>query len=704
MPTLVRNKAFALVDEPIPSVNRSTLPPNWVSHLQTKLEVLLRNERGVTTFDSQQFQDKTRLMNDDLNRCLAVIYTVLNDAEVTEDQKKSIASKLDERVRHCTQGFHTGVRSMLEGLTLPKSLDDLLYRVRKDMVGTVAHRIAVKTSAERGSDAYEVHDENYIYIHTKDSFGVHPPNPHDTMLSPTLRTKIDNGSVTRELQATFKPFKAFFVLDKIYERLLSCFYNADYVGPRDADESYTTKTIQACGDVIANIFSDWDLAQERTTAINEKKRLEAQLKELEAAQLARENTAIGEATTQMQQFLDGLCDENRDSSATLPDGVFSVKQQQMRGLFTNADGTEADLLDPETLKTQLLSITDAFANQQNNNLMRHANLTQADINWLTTIRSLYKSSVKRPDNERLELTNTRERITALEEGSIKEFNNAIFKQAPIPQNWVNAGMEEADWDPQYIDIKLDKVRWKLLEKMVRENYITLSDAEHMAYTEHCGNIDAIGEQWLINALSNGLMHLQDTELSSFLSFFSGMSLLRVMSNHPTLSDDEKPRYLEWFVKVSPSNDETKKAVNIFMLENQMAALLSKVNDKKEYYQREVINPTLANEFENLYNRLNEAFTTYQNSARKSADIETATNAWKAEFATEDTQNLMNTHRAWGWSVTRDLLVIATLVGILVRAIQYAVGARHTIFISKTNTAESVDSIIDKFDAVLPTAH
>ena len=275
MPRLA--KAYKLPPQSMPHVDINSLPSHWIQDLKSNLM------RLCSTFSGRRFDDKTQNMPSDLRDCLAVIYVLLHDPKVSEDNKTAIAVKLNERVQHCNDGFHTGVRSLLEALVAPKNIDDLLYRVRKEMVGQVARSIASNIEdITRG--IYEVHDENMVWRCAENAYyGVRTPNPYDDYSSEPLKLQMWRGSVTDKLRTAFKPFKAFFALNKVLEELKNSLYNAGYPGRHEADEPYTSETLQGCGDVIANIFPDWSIVQERTRAMTQKNALDKQLQTIKTA-------------------------------------------------------------------------------------------------------------------------------------------------------------------------------------------------------------------------------------------------------------------------------------------------------------------------------------------------------------------------------------------------------------------------------------
>ena len=105
---------------------------------------------------------------------LKVIYDNLTRADVSsmalESEKKTIAEKLRDQAAACDTGFHDSVNMILERYNLPKSFEELVYRVRHNIVSKVASQFA-----------NEVHANNYVYtIANNYGFGVHKINPHDT--------------------------------------------------------------------------------------------------------------------------------------------------------------------------------------------------------------------------------------------------------------------------------------------------------------------------------------------------------------------------------------------------------------------------------------------------------------------------------------------------------------------------------------------
>lgn len=102
-------------------------------------------------------------------QALSVVAARFNDPDILESEKKLIADKLQERAENCTPGFHNGVNAIVDGFYLAESINDLLYRVRQDIVTRMATQLTD-----------EVHTNNRCFVVASTSgYGVHPINDDD---------------------------------------------------------------------------------------------------------------------------------------------------------------------------------------------------------------------------------------------------------------------------------------------------------------------------------------------------------------------------------------------------------------------------------------------------------------------------------------------------------------------------------------------
>ncbi len=147
---------------------------------------------------------------------LKVIYERFIRSETTDSEKSLIALKLDERVEHCTPGFHNGVNAIVEGLYLAKNMNDLLYRVRRDIVDRMASQLTD-----------EVHANNRCFtVAFKSGYGVYPLNEGDI-----YRGDISDSEIATKLATAFSnKMNLPEILQGLEDQLLGQLSNTGYEG------------------------------------------------------------------------------------------------------------------------------------------------------------------------------------------------------------------------------------------------------------------------------------------------------------------------------------------------------------------------------------------------------------------------------------------------------------------------------------------
>jgi hypothetical protein len=244
MPTLNPDLAYKLpAKRHAAAVLSSPLPNNWLEQLveytidclSPKPTYNFRKKMSDHIGSASTYQHKDLLIKN-----LKAIYPVMMDDQVSQDNKASIASKLVERAESCTPGFHNGVNSIVDGFIRPESLDDLLYRIRHDIIS--------KTASAIDND---VHVNNRFYtIAQNNGYGVYPPNPDDGH-----RGVIEDLIISYKLKEAFaRDFRMFSILNDLESQLRS---ELLYIGyPKSSEQGYEPDIMDKLLDFLTTLFKE----------------------------------------------------------------------------------------------------------------------------------------------------------------------------------------------------------------------------------------------------------------------------------------------------------------------------------------------------------------------------------------------------------------------------------------------------------------
>jgi len=168
--------------------------------------------------------DSTYALKNTVLQGLKIIFDKLENPNTSESEKKIIALKLQERAEECTPGFHNGVNAVVDSFYAAKNINDLLYRVRHDIVTRVASQL---------SD--DVHVNNRCFVRADIlGYGVHALNPDDRYLN-HLSDKVPDHKIEEALQTAFKKeCRVLPMLQGLEDQLRGQLDSSGYEGPKDA--------------------------------------------------------------------------------------------------------------------------------------------------------------------------------------------------------------------------------------------------------------------------------------------------------------------------------------------------------------------------------------------------------------------------------------------------------------------------------------
>ncbi len=183
-------------------------------------------------------------------RGLKVIYDRFMAPDTKDSEKTMIALKLQERSEECTPGFHNGINEIMDGFFLAKNLDDLMYRVRQDIVARAATQI---------SDDDHVNNRCF-YVAEQAGYGVRPIHRDDPYLYYKSEI-IPNAMIRSALQSAFaRELRVFRVLQALEDQFYGQLSRAGYEGLKA--EGYPPDEIEAIESQLMHLFKDTPEVQE----------------------------------------------------------------------------------------------------------------------------------------------------------------------------------------------------------------------------------------------------------------------------------------------------------------------------------------------------------------------------------------------------------------------------------------------------------
>lgn len=161
---------------------------------------------------------------------------LLHSADLTPDEKYSIAIKATDSLDACTEGFQNRLFDILTSRALPQSFDDLLSRIRKEIV----HQTAM-SNIKGESRGYEVHAYNYFFtLAESEGYGVPSISKGDRYTSRTLTAT----GIRKLLKTAFqRKYEFFAILNAMENEMRSALAGSGFTGRKDAGKECCVFTI-----------------------------------------------------------------------------------------------------------------------------------------------------------------------------------------------------------------------------------------------------------------------------------------------------------------------------------------------------------------------------------------------------------------------------------------------------------------------------
>ena len=349
MPTLNPNLAYKLPPARKAPVVSASLPEDWMSKLIQSIE---GNLESAPSFDLADRLNEhvggasTYGMKAQIMEGLSAIYPVMMDAKTSRDQKTSIAFKLIERVENCTAGFHDGVNSIVDGFESPQSLDDVLYRIRHDIVSKTANQTTD-----------EVHGNNRFFTVAQiEGFGVRALNPGDVYSG-----HIPDATIHEKLTAAFnRDYRLFSILRGMEDQVRSELLKLEYTGEREA--GYEPAVMDKFVNFLTTLFHDSPAVMKQREAIALQQEYEQRIQNF----MRPMRQAVGEIISELKnqnfvdalitnsfpetlkpKYINGLDDDKKKRIAGIQDNYAQfIKSEDMQSLSARMNESTADRISP----------------------------------------------------------------------------------------------------------------------------------------------------------------------------------------------------------------------------------------------------------------------------------------------------------------------------------------------------------------------
>ncbi|MDF1683177.1 MAG: hypothetical protein P1U36_00825, partial [Legionellaceae bacterium] len=202
---------------------------------------------------------------------LKLVADKLHDTDTEDSEKTIIALKLQERAENCTPGFHNGINEIVEGFYMADNLQDLLFRVRQDIVSRLATTLTEDT-----------HANNHIFAMAENlKYGVRAINRQDIYIN---TNRLDEHIIEEKLKEAFKKNLGLFgMLQGVEDQLKGQLMSLGYEGVQS--EGYKHGTTDKLFDYFMRLFKDTDTVNNYTIA---KTDLESTRKKAEEARTEAE--------------------------------------------------------------------------------------------------------------------------------------------------------------------------------------------------------------------------------------------------------------------------------------------------------------------------------------------------------------------------------------------------------------------------------
>ncbi len=226
-----QSKCFTLIPKASVDINHCQIPLLY-------LDALSQLANRITSWsesDKKVFRDRldyhigaksTYSLKETLCDKVKIIYARLSDqlddtlGALNKDDKAAMLDKMSEDISKCTGGFYNRVSFIVSGLTVPRSIDELLMFIREELV--------LKTATCNN----EVHNNAYYYtVANSLDLGVEPINLKDTNIR-----RSNYPLMVRSLAERFtEDYQPFYIANRIIDLLKSKLHAIGYVGERSDD-------------------------------------------------------------------------------------------------------------------------------------------------------------------------------------------------------------------------------------------------------------------------------------------------------------------------------------------------------------------------------------------------------------------------------------------------------------------------------------
>ncbi len=227
-------------------LNDETKPE--VSNHQTKeLDSLTEKELFFKELNRHLGPESTYSLKEKLLDSFSTLYVLFNDPTTSDDKKSLIASRIEDSVKECTEGFNNQVDFLIIFFSIPQNQDELIAQVRFKLVDRIAGMIAAQNP-----QGTHVHNR-VISVSNQAGFGVWPINTGDVYLRAGSEDLSDADIISRLQTGFANHFNLFSLVNALRDELKALIVPHGYQDKRGLENDYKLEEYQKFNECI-NLF------------------------------------------------------------------------------------------------------------------------------------------------------------------------------------------------------------------------------------------------------------------------------------------------------------------------------------------------------------------------------------------------------------------------------------------------------------------
>lgn len=610
--------------------DKAALNPGWLESLAIICAKSLKTDETqlIERFNYHAGPSSNYSAEKNLTEGLQFIYNRLaadGSQALSDSEKNAIAIKLKEGAIACTAGFHNRVNDIVSGFQIPKTLDALLYQIRKSIIDATARK---KTD--------EVHAHNrFSIVASSAGYGVKPLNWDDKYTGELSDSSIMD-ELSKAFNETYQPLPILQKLSEIIKGVLHSQFN--YNGVKE--EGYKgVDTFSAWLDYLKPLLNDPEWDPEDYLVLNN-------LYEVTDLNWKQINKSLFKALI-TQNYI--CCTQDEQAAINQILAEETTEKTSLDALFTQG------LIDsPTNLK--------AF--------ITYLGITSASLRYILILSYINK----RDPSEKLKLLADVMDYFNSDKDLVAEINKYILNSALITDNDIDSFARLNASDPNQKKMislllglfpHLDYEQKKKMLLIVNRNYG--GNALMIAARFHPQAVEPI-----LKAMSNLHVDVQVNLLTNKSSDGYNALMIAVLNQpqavEPILEVISKlpHKFHEKYLPTNLTRFSSKVKMEIVLA--QLTLTLAELNKKIDYFRKEG-EDTAFMVASNLHETLQNSLNAFKQSERTESDIATLEQIWNN--STKNARPVLSKHRGvMKDTIPRLLGWIGVLIGSPFLAVNY----------------------------------